>query len=255
MNEPKLARTPVDSERVVRELLDAFKSLKTVTAPPTCSPPGKEEQKQPSQQSQGERSNAFNLVGGTLAKLYADPRPRPTTTPFKAVMWPVSDIDEGKPERVPASESAGNAEIPDYQIEAQSSQYGIIEGFCSDHEIIERLQVTPEELQALSDASLLGSLTCKQDALFMLRQVRSAMKPARLHRPESLHVSDEDIELSTIPEDSWMAELIRRESLSILTESDSSGDIEHRDPFHRFVVFSLALVLMAMFMGISIAMC
>ena len=122
-----------------------------------------------------------------------------------------------------------------------------------DHEAIERLQVTPEELQALSDASLLGSLTCKQDALFMLRQVRSAMKPARLHRPESLHVSDEDIELS-IPEDSWMAELIRRESLSILTESDSSGDIEHRDPFHRFVVFSLALVLMAMFI-VGIATC
>ena len=37
--------------------------------------------------------------------------------------------------------------------------------------------MTPQELQALADASLLGSLTCKEDVLFMLRQIRGARNP------------------------------------------------------------------------------
>ena len=76
--------------------------------------------------------------------------------------------------------------------------------------MIERLQVTPQELEALSKVSLLGSLTCRQDALFVLRQLRSAMKPAGLPatlRPESLQ-APYDIGLY----DSWIAELVRRES-------------------------------------------
>ena len=79
------------------------------------------------------------------------------------------------------------------------------------------------------------------------------MKPAGLQatvRPESLQ-APYDIGLY----DSWIAELVRRESLARLTEFDSSGDIDHRNPLHRVVVVSTALVLMAIFMGISIAMC
>ena len=79
------------------------------------------------------------------------------------------------------------------------------------------------------------------------------MKPAGVQatvRSESLDVPYEDIEY-----DSWIAELIRRESLAGLTEFDSSGDIDQRNPLQRVVVVSLALVLMAIFMGISIAMC
>ena len=194
MADPKPAGTPVDTERVIRELLDAFKSLKGVTAPTTCSLP-----------------------------------------------------------QDAAVESSENLESSECQIEAQSTECGVIEGFCRDHGIIERLRVTPQELQALSEVSLLGSLTCTQDALFVLRQVRSALKPVGLPatvRPESLQ-APYDIRLY----DSWIAELVRRESLARLTELDSSGDIDHRNPPHRFVVVSLALVSMAILMAISIAMC
>lgn len=248
MTDPKPAGTPVDTERVIRELLDALKSLKGVKAPTTCSPPGKTEQQQRSQQSHRE---ALELVCSTLSDA-ADPKLQPTTR-FKALMVPGSDFDEGNPRQAAAVESSENSESSDCQIEAQSTECGVIEGFCRDHGIIERLQVTPQELQALSEISLLGSLTCTQDALFVLRQVRSALKSAGLPataRPESLQ-APYDIRLY----DSWIAELVRRESQAKLTKSDSLADIDHRNPLHRFVVVSVALVLMAIFMGVSIAMC
>jgi hypothetical protein len=77
-----------------------------------------------------------------------------------------------QPEQIPALESAGSSEAPGF--EAQSSEDGVVQGFCRVHGVVERLRVTPQELQALADASLLGSLTCKEDVLFMLRQIRGA---------------------------------------------------------------------------------
>ena len=54
----------------------------------------------------------------------------------------------------------------------------------NDHELIERLRITPEELDALSKCALFGTLTCKQDMLFILRQIRAAGRPrARWHDP------------------------------------------------------------------------
>jgi hypothetical protein len=220
MNEPKLATARVDTERLVRELLSALNSLKTIPAPLTCSSPREEERQQRPSQSQAGRSRASKLVGGAPSTISADPRPR-SRTPLEALTGEVSDIDGAESEQISAFESAENSETRDYQIEAQSSQHGIIEEFRSDHEVIERLRVTPQELQALSSSSLLGSLTCKQDVLFMLRQLREAPKPAKLQAtvpPEPLHVPDENIERS-IPDPSEMAERIRRESLAKLTES------------------------------------
>jgi hypothetical protein len=81
-----------------------------------------------------------------------------------------------QPEPIPAFESAGGSEAPGF--EAQSSEDGVIQGFCRAHGVVERLRVTPQDLQALADASLLGSLTCKEDVLFMLRQIRGARTQA-----------------------------------------------------------------------------
>src|SRR5208282_5535703 len=137
----------------------------------------------------------------------ADPRPAPGT-PLEALTGAVSDTDEGESEQISAF--------------GKSSQHEIIEEFRSDHEVIERLRVTPQELQALSSASLLGSLTYKQDVQFMLSQIREAREPASLQAtvpPEPLHVAAENIEPS-IPDFSEMAERIRRESLAKLNESD-----------------------------------
>jgi hypothetical protein len=51
------------------------------------------------------------------------------------------------------------------------------EEFCDDHELLERLEVTPQELTALKNCVLLGTLTPKQDMLFILRQIRIATEP------------------------------------------------------------------------------
>src|ERR1019366_5303066 len=50
----------------------------------------------------------------------------------------------------------------------------ILDQIRSDHELIERLRITPEELETLSKCAMFGTLTCKQDMLFILRQIREA---------------------------------------------------------------------------------
>lgn len=50
--------------------------------------------------------------------------------------------------------------------------------FANDHELLERLRVTPHELSALKNCVLLGTLTCKDDMLFILRQIRLATDPS-----------------------------------------------------------------------------
>src|SRR5271169_7012132 len=46
-----------------------------------------------------------------------------------------------------------------------------------DHELVARLSITPQELEALSKCALLGTLTSKEDMLFILRQIREATRP------------------------------------------------------------------------------
>src|SRR5579863_9723982 len=46
--------------------------------------------------------------------------------------------------------------------------------FRHDRELIERLKITSQELDSLGKCALLGTLTCKQDLLFILRQIREA---------------------------------------------------------------------------------
>src|SRR5258707_2188349 len=57
----------------------------------------------------------------------------------------------------------------------------ILDQIRNDHELIARLHVTPQELEALSKCALLGTLTCKQDMLFILRQIREATSPTIDH--------------------------------------------------------------------------
>jgi hypothetical protein len=240
MKEPKPAVTPVDTERFVRGFLDAFNSLKTTPAPTTCSWPAEKEQRPA--QLQEAREQPFELVGGNA--LSTDPRPVPWA-PREALTGPVSGIDERESEQISAFESAENSKTPDNQTEAKSGQYQILEGFCSEHGIIERFWLTPQELKTLSSAALLGSLTCKQDVQFMLRQVNGARKPANPRVTVPLQppkVADEYIEPSA-PGVSAMAERIRRVALTRLAELDSLRT-DPRSPIRRYVDFSSALVLM-----------
>lgn len=57
---------------------------------------------------------------------------------------------------------------------APREERAILDEIRNDHELIARLRITPQELEALSKCALLGTLTCKQDMLFILRQIREA---------------------------------------------------------------------------------
>jgi hypothetical protein len=67
---------------------------------------------------------------------------------------------------------------PEYGDPMPQEERPLWEEFCDDHELLERLEVTPQELTALKDCVLLGELTCKQDMLFILRQIRLATEPS-----------------------------------------------------------------------------
>ena len=60
---------------------------------------------------------------------------------------------------------------------APPSEPTILDQIRSDHELIDRLKITTQELEALSKCALLGTLTCKQDMLFILRQIRESGDP------------------------------------------------------------------------------
>ena len=60
---------------------------------------------------------------------------------------------------------------------ASPTQRDLWDQFRHDHELIQRLRITPNEIDSLQHCALLGTLTCKQDFLFILRQIREATSP------------------------------------------------------------------------------
>jgi hypothetical protein len=64
------------------------------------------------------------------------------------------------------------------RMHGEPSQDTVFREFCRDQDTIRSLGVTEQELEALSRASLLGALTCKEDLLFILQQVRQKLTPA-----------------------------------------------------------------------------
>ncbi|MGC2492408.1 hypothetical protein [Candidatus Binatus sp.] len=154
MDKPKGTEAAGGAEHVVRDLVDALKSLQKKPASLSSSPPGEHEQQKPPE-SRGGRSKATTLL---------------------AALPGVSVVDEPEPEQISELETAKNSQTPGFEV--QSGEYGIVQGFCRSHGVLERFQLTPVELKALSNASLFGSWTCEQDVKFMLRQIREASKPA-----------------------------------------------------------------------------
>src|SRR5260370_37580982 len=100
-------------------------------------------------------------------------------------------------------------ETSDQLTDDRSDSDGIFDEFCADRETNAALGVTAEEFQELSRASLLGTLTSKDDLLFMLRQIRAAMNPtaARSNEPE-------------LPDINHLAETMRLKALPQLDQLD-----------------------------------
>src|SRR3984957_7388921 len=107
-----------------------------------------------------------------------------------------------------AFDNVRKSEPSDSQTEGLSRDK-IFEEFCADRETIAALGVTDAELRELSRASLLGTLTCEDDLLFLLRQIRAAMNPAA-PGPSAQSIRDAN----------KLAETIRLAALAKLDELD-----------------------------------
>ena len=80
-------------------------------------------------------------------------------------------------------------------VPASRDKRDIREQFRHDHELIERLKISQPEMDSLAKCALLGTLTCKQDLLFILRQIREAGGPdqaAIVAQPPAFEEEEED---------------------------------------------------------------
>jgi hypothetical protein len=89
------------------------------------------------------------------------------------------------------------ADIQDQMNLAPRQERAILDEIRNDRDLIHRLGITPQELEALSKCALLGTLTCKQDMLFILRQIREATSSTIDHttlfpKPPELEELDEE---------------------------------------------------------------
>ena len=109
---------------------------------------------------------------------------------------------------MPVLESVKKSKTSDFPAGDRSNAERIFDEFCADREMIADLNVTAEEFRELSRASLFGTLTSKDDLMFMLRQIRAAMQPAA--PPKGL----------SIPDVNHLAETMRLKALAKLDELD-----------------------------------
>lgn len=132
-----------------------------------------------------------------------------------------------------AFDNVRKSETSDCQTQGLSRDK-IFEEFCADRETIAALEVTDAELQELSRASLLGSLTCEDDLLFLLRQIRAAMNPsAPASIPlVSIHIPSGQVDGPT-PDFGKIAETIRSAALAKLDELDLRAARRRRSAIGR----------------------
>ncbi|MGA9723404.1 MAG: hypothetical protein WBQ86_13180 [Candidatus Binatus sp.] len=115
----------------------------------------------------------------------------------------------------------------------------ILDEIRNDRELIGRLRITPQELEALSKCALLGTLTCKQDMLFILRQIREAGHldhATRVPQP----APPEDKEEDTVAD-------LRRVPVSagpgVMRDPASLGGIVHRRRPEQWGIFFWGMVV------------
>jgi hypothetical protein len=109
---------------------------------------------------------------------------------------------------------------PDVRIEGQTTQHDVFNEFRRDRKSIRSLGVTPQEMEALSRASLLGTLSSKEDLLFMLQQLRE--NPAA------------EQGALTMPNTRELAENLRHSALSNLKKRDALI-AKRNSPVRRFI--------------------
>jgi hypothetical protein len=216
MNQPKLAITVDEAQRVVRQLADSLNSLKAKPESPACPAPVRAQQPA---RPQKDRVQVTRPVSSTLPAVRRVP-PKPTPRTVAMALPPLSSF-----------KSAWRSPINDDRAKTHRE---IVEDFRRDRELVERLGVTPEEIETLAGVSMLGKLTCKQDALFILRQIREARGPfVSRSTPETMLVPYQKIEPS-IPDIGVMSEWIRSSAMAKLGELESRPRARYRSRFGQF---------------------
>ncbi len=217
MNQPKLAITNSEAQRVLRQLADSLNSLKTKPGPPASPAPVKA---QPPPRPQKDRVQVVRPVTSAVPAVIRRVPPKPTPRAVTMALPPMS-----------AFQCASKSPINDDRVRSHRE---IVENLRSDRELIARLGVTPEEIETLSGVSMLGRLTCKQDALFILRQIREARGPfVSPSTPQTFLVPYQKIE-PAIPDIGVMSEWIRSTAMAKLRELDSKPRARYRSRFGQF---------------------
>ena len=119
----------------------------------------------------------------------------------------------------------------------------ILDQIRSDHELIERLRITPEELETLSKCAMFGTLTFKQDMLFILRQIREAGGGSAIGQtslfPQPAPPADQ--EEDPIPPDRRKM-LVRLAGMAVPEPGSLEGVVRRRGP-ERFGILLWTIVL------------
>jgi hypothetical protein len=95
----------------------------------------------------------------------------------------------------------------------------ILDQIRDDHELVARLSITPQELEALSKCALLGTLTCKEDMLFILRQIREATRPGP--EPEAARTANASTASTASAPPMRAAEILRK--IRLLSEVNTKN--------------------------------
>jgi hypothetical protein len=122
----------------------------------------------------------------------------------------------------------------------------ILDQIRNDHDLISRLSITPQELEALSKCALLGTLTCKQDMLFILRQIREATSSTVDHailypQPPSANGTEE---ADPVP---GLRQIAIRVAPTIIQEPDTRDTVVRRRIPARVGVLFLVVAVVAAF--------
>ena len=145
-----------------------------------------------------------------------------------AIGEPAAEIAEAGPAEA-AVQRAKDSESGDDEPGSDSGDDRVVEQFCADADTIERLGITAAELQGIREAHLFGSFTCKEDLLFVLRQIREGAGVAELKAPSGARVPAAD--KRNFAE---MTDRLRRAAQSKMAEAASATRPPRGNPF-RFL--------------------
>jgi hypothetical protein len=132
---------------------------------------------------------------------------------------------------------------------APTPDRSVLEEIRNDRELLARLKITPQELDALSKLALLGTLSGKEDMLFILRLIREATGPSSSGQmavlPLPAAYSGDEEQEDTLPD---FRQIQSRFAADMTSEPGSlKGPVRPRLPGQIGVVLLAGIMAVALF--------